>query len=140
VAGVRLTRKRYSWGEGLIEFTTIGTAIREKGSSPEANRHRRPFLSDLSGQELWLLRRAGCQPVGFVAGNCTYYQVPNWSTRSAVAGGLFGTGWVNQELPDYTRALAETRRRATARLHDEASALNASGVVGVDVQLEVHPR
>jgi len=140
VAGVRLTSRRYAWGEALVEFTAIGTAIREKGRRPETRRGQPPFLSDLSGQELWLLRRAGCRPVGFAAGNCTYYQVPNWQTRSATTGGLFGGGWQNQELPDYTRALNEARHRAIGRMHDEAARLTASGVVGVHLELEVTPR
>jgi uncharacterized protein YbjQ (UPF0145 family) len=39
----------------------------------------------------------------------------------------------NQELPDYTRGLYDARALAMERLTEGAHALNAHGVVGVDI-------
>jgi len=84
VVGVRLKRESVGWASDLLEFSAIGTAIREKdvrpastsGTSTAAARLPSAFqttagspgtssaatpalcLSDLSGQEFWKLRRA----------------------------------------------------------------------------------
>jgi uncharacterized protein YbjQ (UPF0145 family) len=137
VVGVRLERKEYEWGSHLLEFAAIGTAIREKdvplSSEP-------PFLSDLSGEEFWMLRRAGYRPVGVAVGNCTYYQVPTWRTQNVTQGGIFGGGWTNQELPDYTQALYNARSLAMSRMEAEARSAGSEGVVGVYSEVEAEPR
>jgi uncharacterized protein YbjQ (UPF0145 family) len=144
VVGVRLERKEYEWGAGMLEFAAIGTAIRETGQAPDAApggaKSAAPFVSDLSGEEFWMLRQSGFRPVGFVVGNCSYYCVPNWSTQSATTGGIFGGGWVNQELGDYTQSLYTARSLAMERMEREAAALGAVGVVGADIEVEAEPR
>src|ERR1019366_7749471 len=67
--GVRLERKQYEWGARLLEFSAIGTAIREADIPPKELENVAPFVSDLSGQEFWMLRQAGYRPVGFALGN-----------------------------------------------------------------------
>jgi len=139
VVGVRLERKEYEWGAGLLEFAAIGTAIRETDAArPGPN--DLPFVSDLSGAEYWMLRQAGYRPVGFVVGNCTYYCVPTWATRSATTGGFFGGSWQNQELTDYTQSLYSARSLAMGRMENEAASVGAIGVVGADVEVESEPR
>jgi uncharacterized protein YbjQ (UPF0145 family) len=137
VVGVRLERKEYEWGAGLLEFAAIGTAIREAGST----RHTAsaaPFICNLSGQDFWLLRQGGYRPAGLALGNCTYYQIPRWTTSNITNGGIFSMGsWQNMELPDYTQALYDARELAMTRMTAEARAVNAEGIVGADVDIDV---
>ncbi|HZT40941.1 MAG TPA: heavy metal-binding domain-containing protein [Chthonomonadaceae bacterium] len=140
VVGVRLERKGYDWGQGLLEFIAIGTAIREEGMPHPGESGVAPFVSDLSGQEFWMLRQAGYRPVGFALGNCTYYQIPTWRTQNATTGGFFGGGWQNQELSDFTYALYDARSLAMERMESEARAVGAEGIVGADVEIESEPR
>ncbi len=137
VVGVRMERNEYDWGPGLIEFRAIGTAVRATNAPPA---QAEPFLSSLSGQEHWSLRQAGLKPVGFVLGNCTYYQVASWQTRNATQGGFFGGGWYNQELTDFTQAVYIAREYAMQRMDAEARALQAAGVVGVWCEPELEER
>jgi uncharacterized protein YbjQ (UPF0145 family) len=137
VVGVRLERKEYEWGAGLLEFAAIGTAIRDRDAEPAAQ--TAPFLCDLSGEDFWTLRQAGFRPVGVAVGNCTYYQVPTWSTQNAMGAGIFG-GWNNQELPEYTQAVYNARSLAIGRMEDEARTEGATGIIGADVTVEIKPR
>lgn len=138
VVGVRLEHKPYGWGASMLEFSAIGTAIRETDAPPPAG--GQPFLSDLSGEEFWMLRQAGFRPVGIAVGNCTYYCVPGWSTRNATSGGFWGGSWQNQELRDYTQSVYQARALAMSRMEHEARNVQAVGIVGADVDVEVEPR
>jgi uncharacterized protein YbjQ (UPF0145 family) len=133
IIGVRLTRTRFPESESLFEFSAIGTAIRETGRRASNT----PLLSHLSGQEYWLLRQAGYRPVALVAGNCVYFQIPSPATLQATTGAQAMTR-PNQELPEYSQAIADARSRAMQRLEAEARAAGADGVVGVQVEGEVH--
>ena len=137
VIGVRLERKSYEWGAGMLEFAAIGTAIRERDTPPMQSP---PFISDLSGSEFWMLRQAGYRPVGFAMGNCTYYQVGTMTTQYAMTGGVFGGGWQNQELADFTQAMYRARELAMSRMEQEALAVGAVGVVGADIEADAQPR
>jgi uncharacterized protein YbjQ (UPF0145 family) len=141
VVGVRLERKSYEWGAGLLEFAAIGTAIREESAPPNPTGDRTlPFLSDLSGDEFWKLRQSGYRPVGVGVGNCTYYQVPTWNSQNVTSGGFFSGSWRNQELPDYTQALYQARELAMGRLEAEGLRLKADGIVGVAMEVDAQPR
>jgi uncharacterized protein YbjQ (UPF0145 family) len=134
VVGVRLERKEYEWGAGLLEYSAIGTAIRETDVRPDDLKGGLPFVSDLSGQEFWLLRQSGYRPVGFALGNCTYYQVPNWRSQSAMMS------WQNVELVDFTQALYNARSLAMGRMEHEARTVDAIGVVGADIDVKAEKR
>ncbi len=137
VVGVRLEQRSYEWGGSLLEFAAIGTAIREVNSPPSK---KVPFLSDLSGQEFMALRQAGYEPAGFCLGNCTYFQIGSWSTQSATGNnGFWGTGFVNQELTDFTQALYFSRELAMTRMEHEARQASAGGIVGVKVEMDARP-
>jgi len=138
VVGVRLTKKQHDWGDDLLEFAAIGTAIRETNLTVAPAGAPSLFLSDLSGQDYWMLRRAGFRPVGIAAGNCTYYQIPTWSTQRAMGGGMFSS-WQNMELPDYTQALYQARELAMDRLTREALAVDGTGIVGVSTEVLAEP-
>ena len=126
VVGVRLEKREYEWGSSLLEFAAIGTAIRETDAPPPAEGTAKPFLSDLSGEEFWMLRQTGFRPVGVAVGNCTYYQVPSWNTQNVTNGGWLGGAWTNQELPDYTQALYNARSLAMSRMEHEARQVQRS--------------
>ena len=160
VTGVRLKHEKTGWGGGMLEFSAIGTAIREDDVKVAPDAHslpplRRPgsaehisssaaprlCLSDLSAQDFWKLRVAGFRPVGIAVGNCTYYTIPTWNTQNITSGGLFNSrSWQNIELPDYTQALYAARELAMGRMESEAQTVGARGIVGVtlDVDAETH--
>jgi uncharacterized protein YbjQ (UPF0145 family) len=120
----------YSFGNNTAEFIAIGTAVRHRGAGAVyRNPAGKPFQSDLSGQDFWMLIRCGYRPVGFVMGNCVYYVSPRM--LQAPAG-------QSVELPAYTHALYDARELAIERLQDEAEALGATGIVGVTVAERQH--
>ena len=119
----------YSLGANTAEFIAIGTAVRHRGGGDYKNRHGKPFQSDLSGQDFWMLIRSGYRPVGFVMGNCVYY-IPPRLLKAPAAKSL--------ELTEYTHALYDARELAIERLQDEAEDLDATGIVGVTVAEEQH--
>lgn len=130
VLGVRLTQGNFDAGEGMIEFATVGTAVREINAPPLAP-NALPFVSALSGQDHFALRQGGFRPVGFAMGNCTWFQYASWQTQMATGGGIFGSAWSNQELTDYTQAVYYARELAMTRMQGEANACWASGIIGV---------
>jgi len=135
VIGVRLTRRSYEWGQNLLEYTAIGTAIR----LPNTPLPQRPFLSDLSGQEFWTLLQAGYYPAGVVTGYSSYY-VSLGSNMTQQLRGWFGSGSYNQEIVPFTQALYTARDLGMYRLVNMARNLNALGVVGmhIDYDRKVH--
>ncbi len=119
----------YALGQNTAEFIAIGTAVRHREGEHYRNKHGMPFQSDLSGQDFWMLIRAGFRPVGFCMGNCVYYVGPQ---MLKVADGQ------SCELPAYTHALYDARELAIERLQDEAEELDATGIVGVTVAEQQH--
>jgi uncharacterized protein YbjQ (UPF0145 family) len=120
----------YTLGPNSAEFIAIGTAVRHRGGTPYRNAAGKPFQSDLSGQDFWLLIRSGYRPVGFVMGNCVYYIPPR------ILNGVSDSE--SRELHDYTHALYDARELAIERLQDEAEELGAKGIVGVTVSEHQH--
>jgi len=132
VVGVRLEYKRYTWGEGLLEFMAVGTAVRAAPGGSWRTPAGKPFTSDLSGQELWTLAKTGHAPVSFVMGTCVYH-VAHQSFRQ-----MWKTTGQNAEMPNFTQATYDAREIAMARMQAEAERDGASGIVGVRVQEDAH--
>lgn len=130
VVGVRLERKSYEWGDNLLEFTAVGTAVAMDGQPTPPT----PFVSALSGQDWYALHRAGYQPVGFAYGTCVYYHVASFATQWATQGSLLGGSFGNMELTDYTQAVYHARHAAQTRLGVEAARVQADGIVGVTIE------
>jgi uncharacterized protein YbjQ (UPF0145 family) len=124
VAGVRLQVTRPAWGEHLVEVIATGTALRAQGGVSGAP----PFLSALSGQELWSLLRAGTRPAGLVFGNCAYYIRTNWRDVWR------NTSWYNQEMSAYSQGLYQAQRLAFDRMSEHAARRQAQGVLGVHIE------
>ena len=65
-------------------------------------------------------------------GNCVYHVAhQNVGTWSASSGR-------NVEMPNYTQALYDARELAMARMQAEAEALEAEGIVGVELHERSH--
>src|SRR6266571_4709793 len=128
VIGVRLITRDYEWGNNMLEYTAIGTAIQ----LPNTPLPQRPFLSDLSGQEFWTLLQAGYYPDGIVTGYCSYY-VSLGSRATQQMRLWYSGGWANQEIIPFSQALYTSRSLAMNRLLSMSQRLNALGVVGMHV-------
>lgn len=129
IVGVRLVFKQYAMDEGVLEFQAIGTAIRHRervGSF--RTKDNRPFTSDLSGQDLWKLVRAGYRPVSLSMGACVYH-IAHLSFMQT----LKQTGR-NQEMKVYTEATYAARELALERMQAEAVERGGIGVVGARVE------
>ena len=85
------------------------------------------FTSDLSVSEYVLLGEAGFEPLGFVVGSSIYHvglQVSRWGR--------------NQELQVLTQAMYSAREFAMARMRAEADHLDADGIVGVQLRMQMY--
>jgi uncharacterized protein YbjQ (UPF0145 family) len=129
--GVRIDDGQREWaGDGAVEFTAFGTAVR----LPEALRTGEPVITDLSAQQYWQLARAGYRPVGVVGISTVMYVGSGWRQNQVAA---YGNRWFNfqgrqnQELPDFTRGFYEARETALGHLNRQATKLGAHGIVGV---------
>ena len=127
VLGVEITRGHYDWAKGLIEFVAVGTAV----VSESYDLGEEVFLSSLSGQQFASLVRAGFMPVGITAGSTVAYVVGGFQTMQALSG--YGSRWQNQELTELTRGIYAARQFAMRRVEQQARALDASGIVGVQI-------
>jgi uncharacterized protein YbjQ (UPF0145 family) len=132
VIGVRLHVNRHSWGEDMIEFVAVGTAVYARDGSNWRAPSGMPFTSDLSGQDFWMLLKSGYRPISLVMGNCVYH-VAHQSLR-----GWFKSVGQNQEMPNFTQALYDARELAMERLQYEAQLDGATGVVGTQIHESSH--
>lgn len=127
VIGVRLKVNRHAWGESLVEFVAIGTAIYARDGSSWRAPSGMPFTSDLSGQDFWMLLKSGYRPVSLVMGNCVYH------IAHQTLGGWFKRIGQNVEMTEFTQGLYDARELAMERMQYEAQVDRATGVVGAEV-------
>ena len=133
IVGVRLEVSHKEWGQHVAEFVAIGTAVVHRGEPRRfRNKHDRPFTSDLSGQDFYILLRSGYRPLGMVMGNCVYH------VAQQGVGAALQTLGRNAEMVTYTQALYDSRELAMERMQKEAEALGAKGIVGADVHENSH--
>jgi uncharacterized protein YbjQ (UPF0145 family) len=137
VTGVRVERSLNRWGDDLLEFSVRGTAVAIDGEPAG----RAPFVSDLSGQDYWLLREAGYRPVGFAFGSSMWYQLGTFASQWAMGNVAFGLGATfNMEITDYTYALYTARHLAMSRMYADAEQVGAEGIIGVAVTKSIETR
>ena len=139
IVAVRLEIDFKEFGENLAEFIAIGTAViadeahkRTPGGFTWRNNKQQPFTSDLSGQDFWTLLQAGYAPLGMVMGSCVYHVAHQRMMQK-----LANTG-ANVEIPQFTEALYDARELAMSRMQAEAEALDAEGIVGVQLRSLPH--
>jgi uncharacterized protein YbjQ (UPF0145 family) len=126
VIGLKL-EVRIHGSEHLAEFVALGTAVAST-SRPSG----RLWLSDLSGQDLYLLIRAGYTPVGLAFGACVYH-IAHQGLSTWV-----GQATQNVELSNYTAALYEARELAMTRMQEEARGTGAQGIVAMRIEQQSH--
>jgi uncharacterized protein YbjQ (UPF0145 family) len=142
VVGVRLDTGEYEWGQDLVEFIAVGTAVRARQNGTSfRTRFGKPFTSDLSGQELRTLLHAGYKPLGLVMGTCVYAAFQNgWDFYQLAGLNLSGltvsVTSVNVEIDQFTQALYSARELAMRRMQTEATELGAEGIVGMRLTVE----
>src|SRR6202790_3856658 len=132
VVGVRLDVNYYEWGNDSAEFIAFGTAVKAEDGTSYLNKKGKPFTSDLSGQDFWTLMQTGHVPQALVMGTCVYHIAHRKLTQA------LGSMGQNVELPNFTQALYEARELAMTRMQDEATQLQASGIVGVRLEEKSH--
>lgn len=82
------------------------------------------FTSDLSVSEFVLLKELNMEPVGLVLGSSIYH-----------VGLQYANYFNNEELGVLTQAMYHARELAMARMEEEAAALGADGIVGVNLEV-----
>ncbi|MGH1522706.1 heavy metal-binding domain-containing protein [Leifsonia sp. L25] len=130
IVGVRLEIEFKEYGNDLAEFVAVGTAVVADEKPPTGtwrNNKRMPFTSDLSGQDFWTLIQSGYVPQGLVMGTCVYH-IAHQGMLATVNN--LGS---NVEITAFTEALYDARELAMGRMQAEAEALDAEGVVGVQL-------
>ena len=133
IVGVRLEVKRMEWDQDILEFMSIGTAIAHSAGHPGFKGPKgMPFTSDLSGQDFWMLLRAGHRPLSMVMGSCVYH-VAHQGVFKAM--GNIGR---NVEITQFTQAMYDARELAMERMQNEAKESGADGVVGVQLHEGSH--
>ena len=133
VVGVRLEVKRMDWDKDILEFLAIGTAIaHSKGHPGFKGPSGKPFTSDLSGQDLWMLLQSGYRPLALVMGSCMYHVAHQGMLQS------LGNVGRNVEMPLFTQAMYDARELAMERMQQEAKEAGAEGVVAVQLHEGSH--
>ncbi|WP_312262553.1 heavy metal-binding domain-containing protein [Candidatus Igneacidithiobacillus taiwanensis] len=133
VVGVRLEVKRMDWDQDILEFMAIGTAIAHRSGAPGFKGvGGKPFTSDLSGQDFWMLLQAGYRPMEMVMGSCVYHVAHQGVLRS------MGNIGRNIELEQFTQAMYDARELAMERMQREAADAQADGITGVQLHEGSH--
>jgi uncharacterized protein YbjQ (UPF0145 family) len=132
IVAVRLRVELKEWGSDVAEFIAIGTAVQADDGGNWRNNRGRPFTSDLSGQDFWTLLQTGYMPLGMVMGTCVYH------IAHRTFGNILSNVGRNTELPQFTQALYDARELAMERMQKEAEALQAEGIVGVELSQHNH--
>src|SRR5580658_9220650 len=133
IVGVQLRMQMYAWGQGCLEFIATGTGVRHlTGQGAHRAPDGRAFTSDLSAQDFFRLLAAGAVPVSFVLGTCVYHIAHQGVMQSLRQAGQ------NVEMPQFTQGVYEARELALTRMQAEAAQAQASGIVGVTVDVKNH--
>jgi uncharacterized protein YbjQ (UPF0145 family) len=132
VVGVQLTIGHFP--AGGLEFKAIGTAVRAPGA-PLPRGRKRPFTSDLSGQDFAKLIMKGWVPAGLVLGISIGARHDDWLT---VGQTRWGAG--NAEVVGYTDLVNEARHDSRRQLEADVKRLGAEGVVIASMDLKIRER
>jgi uncharacterized protein YbjQ (UPF0145 family) len=133
VVGVNTTARESDLETGTValEHLVIGTAVRRQGGNGA-----QPVLTELSVADFAKLVRAGFEPVGIVAWSSVYFAgyafspglVPGLASGETMMG--LGRPY---ELREFTQAFYEARETVMRQMTAQASALGATGIVGVRI-------
>ncbi|MCU1394275.1 MAG: hypothetical protein JWM34_2703 [Ilumatobacteraceae bacterium] len=133
VVAVKLTHATYAWGQGMLEFSAVGTAVRfSRAPGTLKAPSGWPFTSALSAREFYLLHKAGSIPVSMVLGVCVYH-VAHLGIAQAM-----GQAGQNVEVQTFTQGVYDARELALGRMQLEADTQKASGIIGVRLLVQSH--
>jgi len=131
-------------GTVALEHVVLGTAVRREGARAE-----HPILTELSVAEYAMLVQGGFEPLGIVAWSAVFFTsyvfgaMAGGGLGGALGGGLGGgsmtSGFQNFELREFTQAIYSARETVMQRIAGQASALGASGVIGVKIGHSARP-
>jgi uncharacterized protein YbjQ (UPF0145 family) len=129
-------------GEAAAAEQAASLAALEAGGLPLRAQQRlaemsggRLFTSDLSVSEFALVHSIGLRPLAQVMGSSIYHV--GWQQSPGRWGG-WQPGGISQELTTLSEAWNAARERAFGRLQQEAKALGAHAVVGVELTTGRH--
>jgi uncharacterized protein YbjQ (UPF0145 family) len=121
-------------GQLALEQMVLGTAVRREGA-----RNEQPVMTELSVADYALLLRAGIEPAGIVAWSSVFFASYAYSGMLGGGPGMMSS-MQPYELSEFTQALYSARERTMGQITQQASALGASGVVGVRIGHTIQPR
>ena len=139
VVGVRLTIGAFP--AGGLEFKAIGTAVRAPGVGPvstwphRGSHPKRPFTSDLSGQDFAKLIMKGWVPAGLALGISIGSRHDDWLT---VGQTRWGSG--TAEVTGSTELGNDARHDARQQLERDGARLGGEGVVIATMDMRVRER
>jgi uncharacterized protein YbjQ (UPF0145 family) len=138
-------------GRVTLEHTVFGTAVRRETGPTNADTRRggergsrqlggrgghgggRPVLTELSVADFSKLVRGGFEPLGIVAWSSVFFASYSFGP-GMIGGGMMSVGGMqNFELREFTRAFYNARESVMGELNAQASAIGASGIVGVRI-------
>jgi uncharacterized protein YbjQ (UPF0145 family) len=110
---------------GNVEFLSIGSCVHYADSA----RRDLNFSTSSDGQELYCQLDAGFNPIKFVFGNVAY--------SIGVGGGIIGglKSLARGEIKQFSDVFNHTRHLALQRMVDEAKAVGANSVVGIQTTI-----
>lgn len=130
VVGTRITQGMFDVESGLIEFSLIGTAVKNLNKKVESPTKTSSLvaLTTLSGQELYQLSENGFFPVGLVgASSCYFASLSPYTFQQMYS--MLGANTVNFEVREFTEGYYATRRLVMREVESAAKALRASGII-----------
>jgi uncharacterized protein YbjQ (UPF0145 family) len=110
------------------EFVALGTAVRARCATRPAN----VFTTELAGQDVAKLLRAGWVPAGIALGISVAIRHDDWATRQQAS---WGSG--NTEVSGYTELVTHVRADARQRFHRSIGELGADGAVASELGLRI---
>ncbi len=145
-------------GSVSLEHTVFGTAVRREAEPSGADTRKgaggqhgsgqhgggrhgggRPVLTELSVADFSKLVRGGFEPLGIVAWSSVFFASYAYGP-GMIGGGMVSAGSMtsvgatqNFELRAFTQAFYNARESVMAELNAQASAIGASGIVGVRI-------
>ena len=128
VVGVTTARLPFPGVSRTFEFSVTGTAVRARGRV----RPRHPFTSDLSGQDVASLVRAGYVPTTLAYGISVGVRHDDWRT-STLSGAWAG----NVEIPGYTELVNDVRHWARQDFTGAVARSGGEHAVLRDTELEI---
>jgi uncharacterized protein YbjQ (UPF0145 family) len=126
-------------GQLALEHVVLGTAVRRESQTSGTGRHTgQPVMTELSVADYALLLRAGIEPAGIVAWSSVFFA--SYAYSGMLGAGPGGMGSMQPyELTEFTQALYGARERVMGQISAQATALGASGVVGVRIGHTIQP-